>query len=192
MTGILSGRRLETLLTNSKENIQQINERLQARESALPLDDETAVTIAERDQEVDHILEKLDPEEQEIISTMISYSGPLPPPDYLKGYAEVYAEAPEKIFGWVEEQTKHRQLIEKDYLNKKFKYNSMGMIFGFLISVLFIAGGFTLIMLDKEAIGIGLMTPIIVTLVGLLITQKKDTSKNNDEKEGIESSEDVE
>jgi len=45
---------------------------------------------------VEKILKKLEPEEQEMVSMF--FSGPLPPPDILKDYAEIYPDAPEKLF----------------------------------------------------------------------------------------------
>lgn len=56
--------------------------------------DEVAASLEEV-LEANQILEKFEPEEQRVIATL--FSGPLPPPKILKGYAEVYPEAPEKI-----------------------------------------------------------------------------------------------
>lgn len=148
--------------------------------------DEISASVAEQS-EVQHILEKLEPEEKQLISTMISYSGPLPPPEYLKGYAEVYPEAPLKIFGWVEEQQNHRHEMERNHMNKSFRYSLFGLIGGFVLSLVFIIGGFILIMMDKEVLGISLMAPFIITLATLLITQnrknKKSTSESNSTEE---------
>lgn len=73
-------------------------------------EDEMAATISP---EASEVLEKLDPEEQRTIEMMSSYSGPLPPPEYLQGYVDAYPEAAERIFHWVEEQQSHRHLMEK-------------------------------------------------------------------------------
>ena len=145
--------------------------------------EEVAASMVEQS-EVQHILEKLEPDEQQLISTMISYSGPLPPPEYLKGYAEVYPEAPAKIFGWVEEQQSHRHEMERNHMNKSFRHSLFGLIGGFILSLIFIIGGFVLIMMDKEVLGISLMAPFIITLATLLITQKrKDKQSESDSKD---------
>lgn len=144
--------------------------------------DETAASLAEHSEEVVHILEKLEPEEKELISTMISYSGPLPPPEYLRGYAEVMEDAPKRIFGWVEDQQAHRHSMEKEHLSNSFRIHNRGMLFGLIITMLFMAMGFTLIIMDKEVIGITLMAPFIITLATLIITR---TRGNEREKENL-------
>ena len=78
---------------------QKEDQNIKQEDELLKGNDEVAASI--EDPEVEHIFEKLEPDEQELIGTMISYSGPLPPPNYLKGYVEVYPEAAERIFQWV-------------------------------------------------------------------------------------------
>lgn len=150
--------------------------------------EEEVRTLQEHHPEVEQILEKLEPEEKEIISTMISYSGPLPPPEYLRGYAEVYPEAPEKIFGWVDEQQAHRQTMDKEILNKSFKQSTYGLFCGLAVVLTFIILGFVLILMDKEAAGFTMMMPVVLTLGGYFILQRKkeepQNSENNKDEQG--------
>src|SRR5690606_21758571 len=74
---------------------------------------------------VEGILKKLEPEEREILA--MSYSGPLPPPEYLKGYIEAYPEAAEKIFQYAEEEQKHRHYMEKESMERSFRQSSIGL-----------------------------------------------------------------
>jgi len=133
----------------------------------------------ESPEEVEHILKKLEPEEQKMISTF--FSGPLPPPDILKEYAEIYPDAPEKLFNWVEEQQIHRHQMEKEYLKKDFNNRNMGMFFGFLIAFTFIVLACILIIDDKNAAGFILMGATIASLAGLFITQKPKSKRETKE-----------
>lgn len=149
-------------------------------------DNEVAVAL---EPEVGDILEKLDPDEQELIGTMISYSGPLPPPEYLKGYVEVYPEAADRIFGWVDAQEKHRHEMEKIHLNRTFNHSRLGMIGGIIISIIFIVLSFILIILEKESLGLVFIGSYIVSIVAIVVrkkSQNKTADKNKDEKEDKE------
>lgn len=144
--------------------------------------EEEVRTVQELNPEVEQILEKLEPEEKEIISTMISYSGPLPPPEYLRGYAEVYPDAPKKIFAWVDQQQEHRHKMDEKILDKSFKQSMYGLFGGLVIAILFVILGFVLIFNDKEFAGFGMMSPVVVTIGGYLILQRKK-QKNDSEEE---------
>lgn len=146
-----------------------------------PVNGEEAAGV-ETHPEYGQILDKLDPDEQEIISTMISYSGPLPPPGILKGYSEIYPEAADKIFGWAENEQDHRQSLEKEHMYKSFNLRNTGLIGGIIISLTFILGGFILILLDKELLGLSFVAPIILSLVTLFVTQRGKREKDIDKK----------
>src|SRR5699024_9951498 len=100
--------------------------------------------------------------------------------EHLHGYAEVYPEAPEKIFRWVEEQQNHRHYMEEKHLNKSFRQNTIGIISGVLVALVFVIGGIVLITMDKEIYGLSVMAPVIISIVGILITQKR-TQENNEQ-----------
>lgn len=134
--------------------------------------------------EVEEILEKLDPNEQKIIATM--FSGPLPPPEILEGYTRIYPEAPEKLFKWVDEQQEHRHFIEKEQLNKDYRYMTVGIVSELIIACLLIIGGVVLILNDKEVYGIiGVASPFLLPLISMFIN-RRITHKNNQEKNEFE------
>lgn len=41
------------------------------------------------------------------------YLGPIPPPDLLAQYGNIAPDLPERIIGWTEQQSKHRQSLER-------------------------------------------------------------------------------
>lgn len=167
--------------SSEKSTEKKTNKDINEKSQSLGGKDEAVATL--ESPEVEHIFEKLEPEEQEIIGTMVSsYSGPLPPPDYLQGYVEVYPEAAERIFQWVEENQSHRHQMEKDHLDKTFKHSRLGIIGGIILSLLFIILSFSLIILDKEVIGLTFIGGYIVSLVAIIVSQKSKKESENIEK----------
>lgn len=161
--------------TSDKKTSEEVASNLGSAEPEV-----ASALLEEVNPEVGDILDKLAPDEKRVISTMISYQGPLPPPHLLKGYAETYPEAPEKIFSMAESQQKHRQELEKDGLKKTYKYQLSGLIFGFIITLVLIIGAIVLILMDKEVIGISLLGPTFIGLVTLLVLQKRKHNSAND------------
>lgn len=149
-------------------------------------DEEIAATV--ESPVIEGILKKLEPEEREILA-LSSYSGPLPPPEYLKGYVEVYPEAANQIFRWAEDEQKHRHYMEKESLKKSFRYNSIGLIGGIVLSLFFIVGGFILIILDKDVLGVSVIAPFIISLITLVVRGKNKIDKNDKEEKNYEEEE---
>lgn len=144
--------------------------------------EEIAATLADAPG-MDHAFEKLPEEKRQLIRKTL-FSGPLPPPEFLKGYQEIYPDAPKKIFQWVEEQQAHRHRIDNEYLKKEFNYKIVGILCGLIISLTFIICAFILIIKDKQVMGISIMASIMVGLVTLFIHQKpKDNDKGSKEQE---------
>lgn len=166
-------------MKNSKENTGSTNS-LASSEKDAAVDESSATMTPEEHVEVGEILDKLDPEEKEIISTMISYSGPLPPPELLKGYAETLPDAPNRIFEMAEDQQRHRQEIESRLLDKSFNYKNFGMVCGAIITITFVICSFLLIFFDKEWYGLALLGSCVATVVGFMIIQRYDKEENKD------------
>ncbi len=80
----------------------------------------------------------------------ISFQGPLPHPQILKQYDQVYPGAAKIIFTLVSAQSKHRQELEKKVIASDIQHERLGMYFAFIITVTMIIGGIILIMLGKS------------------------------------------
>lgn len=148
--------------------------------------------VARHLEEPNQILEKVEPNEKESSATLKvqkeMYSGPLPHPSHLKEYEECYPGAAEEIIKMAVKQSDHRQDMEKRYLViqeqdmiNHYKHSGRGMLFGFILSLIFLVGGIVLIALDKSASGLILISTVIIGLVGLFMSGRK-SSKNNEEK----------
>lgn len=154
--------------------------------------------LAESHPEVVEIIDNMPTKDRNLVLSMMtkqeSFSGPLPHPSHLKGYAEVYKDAPEKIFKMTEEQQIHRQSLENrnmslEELTRKriLGQQSAGMYLGFSLALIFLFGGFTCILMDKEGIGITVLAGVIIGLVALFISQRPN--KNSPPEASIEEDE---
>jgi uncharacterized membrane protein len=82
-----------------------------------------------------------------------SFSGPLPPPEVLQKYESACKGSSNRIIKMAENQSKHRQQIEKKVINSNIANEKVGMIFAFILTAIFIISGATLILFDKQVAG---------------------------------------
>lgn len=141
----------------SKDNIKSPQNNDHESEASL---DETAASleqVAESYPEVEPVLEKLNPDDKSIVERVLwaeMFSGPLPHPSHLREYAEVHSEAPDIIFNMAQKQQEHKHHMQKTHINKSFGMEKLGIILGFILAFVFLVGGFILIAIDKEVIGV--------------------------------------
>ncbi|WP_445479191.1 DUF2335 domain-containing protein [Lysinibacillus irui] len=170
-----------------------------AAESTSEEVEDTSSELIEKHPEVERILEKLDPQDKDVLMTSMRqemYSGPLPHPDHLKGYAECYPDAPKEIFEMVKKQMDHRHdmdskrtELQKDNLNKHYFNLNLGLICGFILAFTFLISGVVLILMDKGGYGLFVISTVIVSLVGFFVIGKRhkdDETENNDSNESQE------
>lgn len=106
------------------------------------------------------------------------FSGPLPPPEILAKYNDAIQGGAERIMAMAENQSQHRQALEKSVVAANIRAQKVGPILGFLVCMAAIASGTFLIYVGKNAAG---LVPIIGALGGLVAVffygkhqQKKD------------------
>lgn len=119
-------------------------------------------------------------------STMIkqnSFSGPLPPPDILKGYKEVEDDFPNRIMNMAESQANHRRELEKKVLNSNIINERIGLVFGFIIFVLGLIISYLLIMNDKTLIGIVSFIGVLGSGAAIFVNQNKKEQESINEKD---------
>ena len=92
-------------------------------------------------------------------AVLTAYSGPLPPPEILEKYKEIYPDAPAIIFDTFKKQSEHRMSLEKKVINAGSLNSTLGIIF-LLYNKIDLPGYTTLIF------GLG-------SLVGIFIYGKK-------------------
>lgn len=116
------------------------------------------------------------PQEAQITSerTMrLSFIGPLPPPNILRGYNEVIPGAAERILAMAENQQSHRIQMESAVVQENCKSQRRGLTFGFVITMTVVLGGFFLIYKGKSASGLISVVLALASLVGIFIYGKE-------------------
>lgn len=116
-------------------------------------------------------------------SKSVSFSGPIPHPDILKGYNEIVPGAAERILIMAEEQQKHRFSIENKIVSSSIKMRSRGSVLAFVILLLVIMSGIYLIIIGKPISG---FVTLITALVPVLTTFLKTNLLNIKNEEDVE------
>lgn len=125
-------------------------------------------------------------EEREIVQhednrhngTLLSYQGPIPPASEFAKYEEVLKGSADRILGMAEEQSKHRQSIEKRVILFGGIQSLLGTVFAVIVAVVGIAVGGYLILQDKQISGFAAMLGPLGTIILAFIYQKRH--KNTD------------
>jgi uncharacterized membrane protein len=71
----------------------------------------------------------------------------------LQKYESACKGSSNRIIKMAENQSKHRQQIEKKVINSNIANEKVGMIFAFILTAIFIISGATLILFDKQVAG---------------------------------------
>ncbi len=90
------------------------------------------------------------------------FAGPLPHPAILNGYEQIEKGSADRIIKMAEQQSTHRQYIEKKIVDSNVTLEKIGIIFSLIVTLAFITGGFFLIYSDKQWTG-------FTTLAGILV-----------------------
>ncbi len=110
-----------------------------------------------------------------------SFSGPIPPPEILKGYNEVVSNGAERIVLMAENQSSHRIHLEDHAVKEQLKQSRQGQLFGFILGLIGLILATVLALLGHETIAGIFGTITIVGLVTVFVlgrnTQDKDLSE---------------
>jgi len=110
------------------------------------------------------------------------FSGPIPPPEELEKYENITPGFASRIMSMAENQSSHRQALEKDVVFSNNKKSFRGQTFAFIIGLVTITFGFILLMNDKDTEGYSVMLGTVITLVGVFIYGKKSQKTELNEK----------
>lgn len=123
---------------------------------------------------------------QMIAVSQVSFSGPMPHPDILKGYKDLIPDAPERILQMAEQEQKHRIEVESKMLAQNnmniiesAKANKRSQIIAFILAFILVASGVALTILGHAIVGGTIFGTTIVGVVAVFITGKsrKDTKE---------------
>ena len=79
-----------------------------------------------------------------LLAVSQEFAGPIPPPSMMKQYEETLPGSADRILKMAENQSEHRQSMEKKRLSFSNREVHLGQVFGFLIGVIaIVTGGYT-------------------------------------------------
>lgn len=123
-------------------------------------------------------------EREQMMETLEMYSGPIPHPRILKGYEELYRGSAREIIENGIEESRHRRNLESRRQDRRGHLAWATLIGITIITALFIAGSFYLILNDHEIIGSIFGGGSFIALIGSwmdqvpMLTAKDDISNN--------------
>lgn len=109
-------------------------------------------------------------------------SGPLPDPETLERYGQIVPGGAERIFAWAEQQSAHRQSLEKARLESDSKNEARGQWFAFVITMAVVAAGTFLSYAGQSTAGLSLMLADLALLAGVFVYGKRIQVKELREK----------
>ena len=116
-----------------------------------------------------------------------SFQGPIPPPAILNQYGEVDRTLPNRIVAMAENQSSHRQYIEKWAVIGGTVLAYFGVICALIIALAALYGGYLLIMADHDVAGtifggVGLAGLVWVFIHGTKLRQEERIRKDRENK----------
>jgi uncharacterized membrane protein len=92
------------------------------------------------------------------------YSGPVPPPEIMAGYAEIDPSFPGRFIAMAEKQSEHRMALETERLKSDGGGQRVGLIMGFILILSALVCGTVIILEGKSGVGFSI---IVIAAVGL-------------------------
>lgn len=122
----------------------------------------------------------LEVKDDKLTAVMERYSGPIPHPTIIGEYEKILPGSADRILSMAEKQSEHRQKLENNAVKSQTRNSTLGLIFGFVIVLLFVGlGGYAL---HLGQLGFA-FTSFITSLGGLVGTFMYGTYSKRKERE---------
>ena len=108
--------------------------------------------------------------------------GPLPPPEELYKYDQVFKGCAERIVAMAEHQSAHRQDLERTVVKSNATAQLRGQAFAFVLSTLIIGTGAYLLIQGHDLAGFTLIGGDAVTLIGMFLYGRQGQDKERNDK----------
>lgn len=107
------------------------------------------------------------------------YSGPVPPPDVLRGFEQIVPGSAERILTMAEENGKHQREMERMTLSAAYTTIRLGQFFGLFIGLAALATCAYALYLGYEDTAIAIGGSTIVGLVAIFVIGRFKKSNNS-------------
>lgn len=112
--------------------------------------------------------------QEELVLLQASWEGPLPPPQVLQAYESIVPGAADRILRMAEAQSESRLQTERTIVNGDSKRAYLGILAGFILSMVVIGGGIYLIATGHDWAGASLIGLNLVGLAGVFVYGSKN------------------
>jgi uncharacterized membrane protein len=106
-----------------------------------------------------------------------SWTWYLPPPSTLAKYNDAYPGCAKQLVDMAEAHARHRQALETKITDADAALRSRGQLFGFLLSLAVIIGGFIVIATGRSVEGFTAILLAFASLVGLFLYSRRSGEK---------------
>ena len=102
---------------------------------------------------------EVEPKREETVEQVVArviqseFSGPIPPPNIIKGYEEVVPGSANRIIAMAEKQSEHRQEMERVMINAEARDSLLGVLFAFILGTLCIVASIIIVINVPESAG---------------------------------------
>lgn len=115
--------------------------------------------------------EQVEQQVKKVVAEVIQseFSGPIPPPSIIKGYEEVLSGSADRIISMAENQSRHRQQMEKTMVSAEVRDSLLGILFAFVLGTLCIVASIIMVIMVPKNAGAISGALIGVTGIGSII-----------------------
>ena len=110
------------------------------------------------------------------------FQGPIPPPEAIEAYARIIPDGANRVMALAEAQQKHRHSIESAVVSGNVRAQAQGQWMAFILTLVCVIGGFTLIFHGYSALGISSVLGTTTPLIGVFVWSKKQQERERKEK----------
>lgn len=112
--------------------------------------------------------------------TQSYYQGAIPPPEMMRGYAEISPDLPNRIVTMAEKNADHRRLSERKVLNYSFATTTIGQMSGLLMVLASFGLSYLFMMAGHPDIGKSIACITAVSLAVIFVLRRIPSSNKND------------
>jgi len=107
----------------------------------------------------------------------ITFTGPLPPPEILREYEQIWPGFTGKHFEYIEKQAAHRQAIEREVIKAKIKHEATGQFMAFTLALTTFGVAAFALYLHQLTFGGTIMSVDAVAIIGMFIYRQSIEKK---------------